>query len=57
MGDVFLGFLIGTFFTALVAIETRDRGRDDCERSLPRTEKCVQQWTPERATHPQEPKP
>lgn len=48
-GDMFLGFFIGALLMTGVAVSVRDIGRDDCERNLPRTTKCVQQWVPEPA--------
>ena len=43
------GLLIGVFFTAGFASWVRDRGRDECDNKLPRTEKCVQVWVPEKS--------
>lgn len=40
------GFLIGVLMTAGYSIYLRDRGRDECEAPLTRTQKCVQQWVP-----------
>ena len=43
------GLLIGVLFTACFASWVRDRGRDECDNKLPRTEKCVQVWVPEKS--------
>ena len=43
------GLLIGALFTATFATWVRDRGRDECDNKLPRTEKCVQAWVPEKS--------
>lgn len=42
------GLLIGVLFTVCFAT-WRDRGRDECDNKLPRTEKCVQVWVPEKS--------
>ena len=43
------GLLIGALFTMTFATWVRDRGRDECDNKLPRTEKCVQVWVPEKS--------
>ena len=43
------GLLIGVLVTACFAAWVRDRGRDECDNKLPRTEKCVQVWVPEKS--------
>ena len=43
------GLLIGVLFTVAIATWVRDQGRDECDNKLPRTEKCVQVWVPEKA--------
>lgn len=43
------GLLIGVLFTVAFATWVRDRGRDECDNKLPRTEKCVQVWVPEKS--------
>lgn len=45
------GFMLGMLLMTAFSIYLRDRGRDECDNKLPRTEKCVQVWVPERATH------
>lgn len=45
------GFILGALLITAFTIYLRDRGRDECDNKLPRTEKCVQVWVPERATH------
>ena len=43
------GFLVGGLFTVAFATWVRDQGRDECDNKLPRTEKCVQVWVPEKS--------
>ena len=43
------GLLIGVLFTAAIATWVRDQGRDECDNKLPRTEKCVRVWVPEKS--------
>ena len=43
------GFLIGVFLTVAFATWVRDQGRNECDNKLPRTEKCVQVWVPEKS--------
>lgn len=43
------GLLIGVLFTVAFATWVRDRCRDECDNKLPRTEKCVQVWVPEKS--------
>ena len=43
------GLLIGALFTMAFATWARDRGRDECDNKLPRTEKCVHVWVPEKS--------
>lgn len=43
------GLLIGVLFTAALAIWVRDQGRDECDNKLPRAEKCVRVWVPEKS--------
>ena len=47
--DFLVGLLIGVLAMALFAIWARDQGRDECDNKLPRTEKCVQVWVPEKS--------
>ena len=35
--------------TVCFAAWVRDQGRDECDNKLPRTEKCVQVWVPEKS--------
>lgn len=42
------GFLIGALIMTAAAIYFRDQGRDECDQKLPRDEKCVQIWVPEK---------
>ena len=46
--DFLVGLLIGVLAMALFAA-WRDQGRDECDNKLPRTEKCVQVWVPEKS--------
>lgn len=48
-----LGAIAGSLLIACWAIYLRDRGRDECDAKLPRSEQCVQVWVPEPA--PKEP--
>ena len=41
------GVVIGCMVMLVTATYVRDRGRDECDNKLPRTEKCVQVWVPE----------
>lgn len=47
------GFLCGCLVVSVVLVFAftwvRDQGRDECDNKLPRTEKCVQIWVPEKA--------
>ena len=43
------GFLICVFLTACFAAWVRDQGRNEGDNKLPRTEKCVQVWVPEKS--------
>ena len=43
------GFLIGALIMTAAAIYFRDQGREACDKKLPRDEKCVQIWVPEKA--------
>lgn len=38
------GFLVGILLMAVFTIHLRDRGRDECNLHLPRTEQCIQVW-------------
>lgn len=52
-GSGFLaGWIIGLLFTVFFTTYLRDRGRDECDNKLPRTEKCVQVWVPEQKEKP-----
>lgn len=46
--DMTTGFLIGLFVAGLMAVVIRDHGRSACEDPLPRTQKCIQVWVPEK---------
>ena len=43
------GLLFGVLFTVAFDTWVRDQGRDECDNKLPRTEKCVQVWVPEKS--------
>ena len=47
--DFLIGLLIGWLVTVSFAAWVRDQGRDECDNKLPRTEKCVQIWVPEKS--------
>ena len=47
------GAILGMALITVWAIYLRDRGRDECDNKLPRSEKCVQIWVPESATKKQ----
>ena len=42
--DLSIGLLIGVLATALFSAWVRDRGRDECDNKLPRTEHCIKVW-------------
>ena len=46
------GAIVGMLFIAGLSIYLRDRGREECDNKLPRTEKCVQVWVPEARSKP-----
>ena len=46
--DFLVGLLIGVLAMAIFA-ERGDQGRNECDNKLPRTEKCVQVWVPEKS--------
>lgn len=41
-----MGFLLGALLMTAFAVYVRDRGCDECEAPLTRTERCVQKWVP-----------
>jgi hypothetical protein len=41
------GILIGVVVTAFYCVYLRDRGREECEVKLLRSEQCVQVWAPQ----------
>ena len=43
------GAMVGMILLTAFTIYLRDRGRDECDNKLPRTEKCVQVWVPEKS--------
>ena len=47
--DFLVGILIGVLAMTLFTTWVRDQGRDECDNKLPRTEKCVQVWVPEKS--------
>lgn len=46
------GAIAGMLLITAWAIYLRDRGREECDNKLPRTEKCVQVWVPEARSKP-----
>lgn len=45
-GDSLIVFLLGLLAGVGVYAAYADSGRIECEKNLPRTEKCVQVWEP-----------
>lgn len=41
-----MGLVIGVWFMAIFITILRDRGRDECNNNLPRSEECTQVWVP-----------
>jgi hypothetical protein len=46
------GFVLGALLMSGYSIYLRDRGRDECDAKLPRTQSCVQKWLPPETTAP-----
>ena len=46
------GAIVGMLLITVWSLYFRDRGRDECENKLPRTEKCVLVWVPEARSKP-----
>ena len=44
-----IGFLVGVILTVCFDTWVRDKGRNECDNKLLRTEKCVQIWVPEKS--------
>ncbi|MDX4957249.1 hypothetical protein [Delftia acidovorans] len=42
------GVLIGALLVTVIAVAIRDQGREECEKNILRSEKCVQTWVPEK---------
>ena len=40
--------LLGLTMGLGIAVTLQEVGRDDCEKNLPRTEKCIRIWIPEK---------
>ena len=40
------GFLIGALLAVAMAIYVRDKGREECDAKLPRSQQRVQVWVP-----------
>lgn len=51
-GGAVVGAIVGMLLITAWSIYLRDRGRDECDNKLPRTEKCVQVWVPEARSKP-----
>jgi hypothetical protein len=47
--DFLIGLLIGVLATVFFATRMHDEDRNKCDNKLPRTEKCVQVWVPEKS--------
>ena len=41
-----MGFVIGILLFSGYFIYLRDRGRDECNAQLPRSQSCIQKWVP-----------
>lgn len=41
-----IGVVVGVWIMAAFATIIRDRGRDECNINLPRSEECIQVWVP-----------
>lgn len=41
-----IGIVVGVWIMAAFATIIRDRGRDECNINLPRSEECIQVWVP-----------
>jgi hypothetical protein len=46
MGDFLVGMIFGAFFAAGIAGALHERGLAECEKNLPRTERCEKVWQP-----------
>lgn len=38
------GFIVGALLMTSIAIGIKEIGRDECEKPLPRDQKCTQEW-------------
>lgn len=45
--QVFFGVSIGVLLGLFVFLGVHEIGRDECEKHLPRTQKCVKVWVPQ----------
>lgn len=47
-GAFAMGLILGVWlmFSFTTILRDRDRGRDECNINLPRTEECIQVWVP-----------
>ena len=48
--DVLIGLFIGAIAAGGIAGAMHERGLSECERDLPRTQKCEKVWVPEKPT-------
>lgn len=49
--DAFVaGLFFGTLLCVGVVAVSRDLGRSDCEKDLPRTQQCAQVWVPQESS-------
>ena len=46
MGDFLVGMIFGAFFAAGIAGALHEHGLAECEKNLPRTERCEKVWQP-----------
>ena len=41
-----IGIVVGVWIMAVFTTILRDRGREECNINLPRSEECIQVWVP-----------
>jgi hypothetical protein len=46
MDEILIGMILGVVFGFGIADALHDRGSSECEKNLPRTEKCEKVWQP-----------
>lgn len=45
--QVFFGMSVGVLLGLFLFLWVNEIGRDECEKHLPRTQKCVKVWVPQ----------